>query len=158
MSIPPELPIPQTIAALAIRREALVMGGQKKCGSPFLGEFRQELPDEPGVAAVETGRRFISKENERAECKCTGDSHTLLFASREGGRMRPKITPQAHSLDSLTGPLVGIGITAESQWKANVLENIEKREELDILEDESHMTESKRSPVILTESVEILTL
>jgi hypothetical protein len=132
--------------------------GRDEDGAPTLpAETGEKIPDPSGVAAVETRRRLVGNQKKRAKREGTRHGDPLLFAARKGAWAGAGASGETHRLERLAGPLVGVGVAAERERKTHVLEDIEERKELDILEDEGEVGEAERGAPILVERVEIPT-
>ncbi len=143
------------VTAVATGDEGLVVGGDEEGCALFAPELRQEFPDRPGVVSVEPRRRLVGEKQQRPQSERASHGDTLLLAARKRARSRPHATREPHGFKSFAGPLLGVRVPTECQRKTYVFENVEKREELDVLKDESEMSQTQRSALVLLKSVEI---
>lgn len=143
------------VTAVATGDEGLIVGGDKEGCPLFAPELRQEFPDRPGVVTVEPRRRLVGEKQQRPEGERAGHGDTLLLAARKRVRSCPHATREPHGVKSFAGPLLGVRVPAESQRETHVFEDVEKREELDVLKDESEMSQTQGSALVFLKSVEI---
>ena len=121
----------------------------------FPSELHQEFPHRPGVVSVEPRRRLVGEKQQRPQSERASHGDTLLLAARKRARSRPHATREPHGFKGFAGPLLGVRVPTECQRKTYVFENVEKREELDVLKDESEMSQTQGRALVFLKRVEI---
>ena len=131
------------------------MRGDEERGAALAAQPREEIPHPAGVPPVEARRRLVGDEKEGAESEGAGHSDPLLLTARERARPDPRAAREPHRLERLARPLLGVRVPAEGKRETHVLEHVEERKELDVLEDEPQMGETQRGPAVFVERVEV---
>ena len=143
---------PDDAAGPARQVEVVGHGDQGRPG--FLVQFKEQAFHGSGRIGVEIARRFVHEEQSRTVDEGPGHGDPLLFAPGQLHRVVGGPVRQPHAVQEFLRPAVDRLFTAQFGRDHDIFETGECRDELEILEDEAHVTVAYTGPFIFIEIVQ----
>lgn len=128
----------------ATRRDAgdfFAMGHHYQRRALLRSNLFQQVQDLAGMAGIEISRGFVGQQQRRLVHERTRDGRALHLSAGNLMRKMPASAAQADELDQLrgAGPGTGNGFSGEQQGQGDVLRDGHRREQIEELENHSHL-------------------
>jgi hypothetical protein len=114
-------------------------------------ELGKQIEDRTGRRRVEIARRLICQEQIGPEDECTGNRDALLLSTGQFGWIAALGFRQVDGAEERTSIWTPAGwrVVAIQEWQFHVLADVQERQQMKALEDESKVTIPESSPAHL---------
>ena len=119
---------------------------------PHAAHERQDLGTRAGI---EVAGRLVTEDDRRAAGKCPGDGDPLLLTARQFARAMAESMGETNGRDDLVEPML-VGLAAgECRRQGDVLQRVQRRNQVEGLEDEPDLVSSEQRQTATIETGEI---